>query len=86
MSDRQTYTARAETALRQAEELILSTGDRLARYCTAADMDRIDVDRQEAGLLIQSAAVWASLAAAAPLLSPATGRAKTSPERADLIA
>ncbi|MFE0654451.1 hypothetical protein ACFVZH_38570 [Streptomyces sp. NPDC059534] len=79
MSDRQTFTARAEAALRRADDLVAKTNARPHHTLIARELDQIERDRQEAGLLIQSAAVWAQLAAVSPLLGPATGSGKTAP-------
>ncbi|WP_435060325.1 hypothetical protein [Streptomyces sp. bgisy060] len=62
MSDRQTFTARAEAVLRRADDLITKTNARAHHNLIARELDQIERDRQEAGLLIQSAAVWAQLA------------------------
>ncbi|MGW9441223.1 hypothetical protein, partial [Streptomyces sp. NPDC055607] len=71
--------AAAEADLKKAGDLVASTTYRLDRYCTPTDLNRIDLDRQEADLLIRSAAVWAQLAAAAPLLGPAARSGKSVP-------
>ncbi|MEU8764979.1 hypothetical protein [Streptomyces sp. NPDC048659] len=68
MTDRQTFTARAQAALDRAEQLVEKTNTSPHYSMTDRQLDQVARDRQEAGLLIQAAAVWAQLAAASPLL------------------
>jgi hypothetical protein len=62
VSSIETYIRRAEDDLTRAGALVAKTRDKLSSYCDQSDHARVDRERAEAGLLIQSAAVWARLA------------------------
>ncbi|MFJ8301733.1 hypothetical protein ACIQ9R_38350 [Streptomyces sp. NPDC094447] len=85
MSDRQTFTARAEAALHKADQLVAKTNSRAHYNLTNRELDQVDRDRQEAGLLIQSAAVWAQLAHVAVGGTPCGGKAAAGQAVADHV-
>ncbi|MFD0078949.1 hypothetical protein ACFVIY_42050 [Streptomyces sp. NPDC127166] len=78
MSDRQTFIARSEAVLRRADDLVAKTNARSHHNLNPRELDQVERDRQEAGLLIQSAAVWARLAAVSPLLGPSARSGKAA--------